>query len=82
MLNGIVFVLIGVQLLLDAVIDYMPSPGEIKPVQGEDDKGRPAERRASDDEPFAALAFKIMTDPYVGKLTFFRVIATYSASSA
>src|SRR3989449_10144561 len=63
----------GVQATLDAVIDYMPSPVDIPPVKGEDDKGRPAERRASDDEPFAALAFKIMTDPYVGQLTFIRV---------
>jgi elongation factor G len=63
----------GVQAMLDAVIDYMPSPVDIKPVEGEDDKGRPASRKASDDEPFAALAFKIMTDPYVGQLTFIRV---------
>jgi elongation factor G len=69
----------GVQPLLDAVIDYLPSPLEVPPVQGlEPDKasqngGRPAHRDASDDEPFAALAFKIMADPYVGKLTYFRV---------
>jgi elongation factor G len=63
----------GVQAMLDAVSDYMPSPVDIKPVQGEDDRGHAAERRASDDEPFAALAFKIMTDPYVGQLTFIRV---------
>src|SRR3989475_5587927 len=73
MLCGTAFKNKGVQAMLDAVIDYMPSPVDIKPVQGEDDKGRPAERRASDDEPFAALAFKIMTDPYVGQLTFIRV---------
>ncbi len=73
MLCGTAFKYKGVQAMLDAVIDYMPSPVDIKPVQGEDDKGRPAERRASDDEPFAALAFKIMTDPYVGQLTFIRV---------
>jgi elongation factor G len=69
----------GVQPLLDAVIDYLPSPLEVPPVQGvEPDKasqngGREAHRLASDDEPFAALAFKIMADPYVGKLTYFRV---------
>jgi len=69
----------GVQQLLDAVIDYLPSPLDIPPVKGhvphKDDTV--VERRASDDEPFAALAFKIMTDPYVGKLTYFRV---YSGS--
>jgi elongation factor G len=73
MLCGSAFKNKGVQAMLDAVIDYMPSPVDIKPVEGEDDKGRPASRKASDDEPFAALAFKIMTDPYVGQLTFIRV---------
>jgi elongation factor G len=73
MLCGTAFKNKGVQAMLDAVIDYMPSPVDIKPVQGEDDKDRPVERKASDDEPFAALAFKIMTDPYVGQLTFIRV---------
>src|SRR2546427_3819330 len=73
MLCGTAFKNKGVQAMLDAVIDYMPSPVDIKPVQGEDDRGRPAERKASDSEPFAALAFKIMTDPYVGQLTFIRV---------
>jgi elongation factor G len=73
MLCGTAFKYKGVQAMLDAVIDYMPSPVEIPPVKGEDDKGRLVERKASDDEPFAALAFKIMTDPYVGQLTFIRV---------
>ena len=73
MLCGTAFKNKGVQAMLDAVIDYMPSPVDIKPVQGEDDRGRPAERKAADSEPFAALAFKIMTDPYVGQLTFIRV---------
>src|SRR5271169_6846956 len=73
MLCGSAFKNKGVQAMLDAVIDYMPSPVDIKPVEGEDDKDRPATRKASDDEPFAALAFKIMTDPYVGQLTFIRV---------
>jgi elongation factor G len=68
----------GVQPLLDAVIDYLPSPLEVppvegvEPVKGEDD-GRPASRRPTEDDPFSALAFKIMADPYVGKLTYFRV---------
>jgi elongation factor G len=73
MLCGTAFKNKGVQAMLDAVIDYLPSPIDIKPVQGEDDRERPVERKASDDEPFAALAFKIMTDPYVGQLTFIRV---------
>jgi elongation factor G len=64
----------GVQPLLDAVVDYLPSPADIPPVRGvHPDDGRPVERRASDDEPFAALVFKIMTDPFVGQLTYFRV---------
>lgn len=68
----------GVQKLLDAVVEYMPSPLDIPPTKGLDpDDGEEMERVASDDEPFAALAFKIMSDPYVGKLAFFRV---YSGS--
>jgi len=63
----------GVQALLDAVIDYLPSPLDMPPVVGEDSKGEKVERAVSDDEPFSALAFKIMTDPYVGQLTYFRV---------
>ncbi|MBE6622526.1 MAG: elongation factor G [Ruminococcaceae bacterium] len=64
----------GVQKLLDAVIDYMPSPLDIPAIKGVNpDTEEPDERKASDDEPFAALAFKIMTDPFVGKLCFFRV---------
>jgi elongation factor G len=66
----------GVQPLLDAVVDFLPSPVDIPPVQGLDPKAREEtliERRAADDEPFSALAFKIMTDPFVGQLTFFRV---------
>ncbi|TMG82296.1 MAG: elongation factor G, partial [Betaproteobacteria bacterium] len=73
MLCGSAFKNKGVQAMLDAVIDYMPSPIDIKPVEGENEKGKPAFRKASDSEPFAALAFKIMTDPYVGQLTFIRV---------
>jgi elongation factor G len=64
----------GVQLLLDAVVDYLPSPLDIPPVKGVDPKtGGEIERKASDSEPFAAMAFKIMTDPFVGQLTFIRV---------
>jgi elongation factor G len=59
--------------MLDAVIDYLPSPIDIKPVEGELENGQMASRKASDSEPFAGLAFKIMTDPYVGQLIFFRV---------
>jgi len=63
----------GVQALLDAVIEYMPSPVEVPDTKGTDLKGEPITRKASDDEPFAALAFKILNDPFVGNLTFFRV---------
>jgi elongation factor G len=73
MLCGTAFKNKGVQRMLDAVIELMPSPVDIPAVAGEDDFGKPATREASDDQPFSALAFKIMTDPYVGQLTFFRV---------
>ena len=63
----------GVQKLLDAVIEFMPSPLDIPAIKGVDMEGNEIERHSSDDEPFAALAFKIMTDPFVGKLAFFRV---------
>ncbi len=63
----------GVQPLLDAVVDYLPSPADIPPMHGVGPDGQPVWRKASDDEPFAALVFKIMTDPYVGQLTYFRV---------
>ena len=63
----------GVQLMLNAVVDYMPSPLDIPSMKGTDTDGNDAERHASDDEPFSALAFKIMTDPFVGKLAYFRV---------
>ena len=63
----------GVQMLLDAIVDYMPSPLDVPPVEGENpDTGEVETRPADDDAPFSALAFKIMTDPYVGKLAFFR----------
>ena len=63
----------GVQAMLDAVIDYMPSPIDVPPIKGHLENDEVAERRADDDAPFAALAFKIATDPFVGNLTFFRV---------
>ena len=63
----------GVQKLLDAVLEYMPSPIDIPAIKGVDMEGNEIEKHSSDDEPFAALAFKIMTDPFVGKLAFFRV---------
>ena len=63
----------GVQLLLNAVIDYLPAPTDIEAIKGVLEDGTEATRLASDDEPFSALAFKVMTDPFVGKLTFFRV---------
>ncbi|MBO0961547.1 elongation factor G [Neobacillus sp. MM2021_6] len=65
----------GVQLMLDAVIDYLPSPLDVPAIKGHsvDDEEEIVERHSNDDEPFSALAFKVMTDPYVGKLTFFRV---------
>ncbi|EHL14703.1 elongation factor G [Peptoanaerobacter stomatis] len=63
----------GVQLLLDAVVDYMPAPTDIEAIKGVLPNGEEAERHSSDEEPFSALAFKIMADPFVGKLAFFRV---------
>ena len=63
----------GVQKLLDAILEYMPSPLDIPPIEGVDEDGNAVVRHSSDDEPFSALAFKIMTDPFVGKLAYFRV---------
>ena len=73
MLCGSAFKNKGVQAMLDAVIEYMPAPTDVPPVKGEGDKGQEVFRKADDKEPFAALAFKIMTDPFVGQLIFFRV---------
>ena len=75
MLAGSAFRNRGVQALLDAIIDYLPSPSDVGAVTGTDEQGQPLARQPSDDEPFAALAFKLMTDPFVGNLTFFRVYA-------
>ncbi len=73
MLCGSAFKNKGVQAMLDAVIDYLPAPTDIPPVKGELPDGSIGERKAADSEPFAGLAFKIMTDPFVGQLIFFRV---------
>ncbi len=74
----------GVQLLLDAIVDYMPAPTDVPPIKGiNPDTEEEDERPSSDEAPFSALAFKIMTDPYVGRLTFFRVYSgTISAGSS
>lgn len=72
----------GVQPLLNAIVAYMPSPLDIPAIEGVDDNEEPVERHASDEEPFSALAFKIVADPYVGKLAYFRVYSgTLSAGS-
>ncbi len=63
----------GVQKLLDAIVEYMPAPTDIPPIEGVDEDGNDVVRHSSDEEPFSALAFKIMTDPFVGKLAYFRV---------
>ncbi len=73
MMCGTAFKNKGVQAMLDGVIDYLPSPLDVPPMKCETEAGEPAQRKADDDEPFSALAFKIMTDPYVGQLIFFRV---------
>jgi elongation factor G len=73
MLCGTAFKNKGVQRMLDAVIDYLPSPVDIPPVKGEDDDGKEVSRKADDKEKFSALAFKLMSDPFVGQLTFVRV---------
>ena len=72
----------GVQPLLDAVVDYLPSPLDIPPVHGKDSKGNDVVRETSDTAPFSALAFKIMTDPFVGTLTFIRVYSGRLASGS
>ena len=69
----------GVQLMLDGVVEYLPSPVDVPAIKGIDDDGNEIVRHASDEEPFSALAFKIMTDPFIGKLTYFRV---YSGTCA
>jgi elongation factor G len=80
MLCGSAFKNKGVQAMLDAVIDYLPSPVDIPPVKGSNENGEPDVRKPEDEEPFAALAFKIMTDPFVGQLSFIRVYSGVLAS--
>jgi elongation factor G len=80
MMCGSAFKNKGVQAMLDAVLDYMPAPTDIPAIKGQLENGSDARRQASDVEPFASLAFKIMTDPYVGQLTFFRVYSGVVAS--
>ena len=72
----------GVKLLLDAVIDYLPAPTDIASIKGVDKDGNEIVRHPSDSEPFSALAFKVMTDPFVGKLTFFRVYSGHLSSGS
>ena len=72
----------GVKLLLDAVVDYLPSPVDIESIKGVDLDGNETERKPSDSEPFSALAFKIMTDPFVGRLSFFRVYSGHLTSGS
>ena len=72
----------GIKLLLDAVIDYLPSPLDIPAIKGTSPKGEEDERHVSDSEPFSALAFKVMTDPFVGRLTFFRVYSGHLSSGS
>src|SRR5574342_642907 len=73
MLAGSAFKNKGVQMMLDAVVDYLPAPTDVPAIKGVTPEDRKSERHADDSEPFAALAFKVMTDPFVGRLTFFRV---------
>ena len=72
----------GVKLLLDAIVDYLPSPLDIESIKGIDEDGNEVYRHPKDSEPFAALAFKVMTDPFVGRLTFFRVYSGHLSSGS
>ena len=72
----------GVQKLLDAIIEYMPAPTDVPDITGKDEDGNEVTVKSSDEEPFSALAFKIMTDPFVGRLTFFRVYAGHITSGS
>ena len=72
----------GIKFLLDAVVDYLPAPTDIASIEGTDLDGNPAVRHPADTEPFAALAFKVMTDPFVGRLTFFRVYSGHLSSGS
>jgi elongation factor G len=81
-LCGTAFHNVGVKLLLDAVVDYLPSPTDVDAVVGHDEDGEELVRHPKDNEPFSALAFKIMTDPFVGRLTFFRVYSGHLSSGS
>ena len=81
-LCGTAFHNVGIKLLLNAVIDYLPTPLDIEAIKGTDLDGNEIERHPSDDEPFSALAFKIMTDPFVGRLSFFRVYSGHLSSGS
>ena len=72
----------GIKPLMDAVIDYLPSPLDIASIKGHNLKGEEETRHPSDTEPFSALAFKVMTDPFVGRLTFFRVYSGHLSSGS
>ena len=72
----------GIQLLLDAIVEYLPSPLDVPAIKGTAKYGEEVERHASDDEPFAALAFKVMTDPFVGRLTYFRVYSGVASAGS
>ena len=72
----------GIKPLLDAVIDYLPSPVDVASIKGVDLNGKECERHPKDDEPFSSLAFKVMTDPFVGRLTFFRVYSGHLSSGS
>ena len=72
----------GVQLLLNAVVDYLPAPTDIEAIAGTPPNGEPSSRKPADDEPFSALAFKIATDPFVGRLTYFRVYSGHATSGS
>ena len=82
MLAGSAFKNKGVQMMLDAVVDYLPAPTDVPAIKGVTPDGEETERRADDSEPFAALAFKVMTDPFVGRLTFFRVYSGVLSSGS
>ena len=82
MLAGSAFKNKGVQMMLDAVVDYLPAPTDVPAIKGITPDGEETERHADDSEPFAALAFKVMTDPFVGRLTFFRVYSGVLSSGS
>ena len=82
MLAGSAFKNKGVQMMLDAVVDYLPAPTDVPAIKGVTPDGEETERHADDSEPFAALAFKVMTDPFVGRLTFFRVYSGVLSSGS